>query len=60
MPRKEEEVDFYSGGGNFIEIYRDMKKRRALNTLIIKKDIDNKTYEELLEIMNPEMKTLYD
>ena len=44
LPRKDDSADFYSGNGNFIEIYRDMKKRRALNTLIIKKDIDNKTY----------------
>ena len=37
-----------------------MKKRKYLNTLIIKKDIDSKTYDELLEIMNPEMKQEYD
>ena len=45
LPRQEDSVDFYSNGGNFIEIYRDMKKRRALNTLIIKKEVDSKTYD---------------
>lgn len=43
-----------------MDVYKDMKKRRALNTLIIKKDIDSKTYEELMEIMNPEMKSQFD
>ena len=60
IPRKDESVDFYGSTGNFIEIYKDMKRRRKLNTLIIKKDIDNKTYEELLDIMNPEMKAMHD
>ena len=60
IPKKEESIDFYGSTGNFVEIYRDMKRRRALNTLIIKRDIDNKTYEELLDIMNPEMKSMYD
>ena len=53
LPRKEDALDFYSGGNNFIDIYKDMKKRRALNTLIIKKDLDGKTYDQLLSIMNP-------
>lgn len=30
-----------------------MKRRRVLNTLIIKKDINDKTYEAILEMMNP-------
>ena len=45
MPKKDENIDFYSKKGHFLEMYKDLKKRRALNTLIIKKDIDNKTYE---------------
>ena len=53
IPRKDESIDFYGSTSNFVELYKDMKRRRALNTLIIKKDIDNRTYEELLNIMNP-------
>ena len=46
LPLKEDSVDFYSGNNNnFVNIYKDMKKRKAINTLIIKKDIDNKTYD---------------
>lgn len=33
-----------------------MKRRKAINTLIIKRDIDNKTYEEVLEMIDPEAK----
>jgi hypothetical protein len=60
LPRQEESLDFYNASGHFMDVYKDMKKRRALNTLIIKKDIDSKTYEELMEIMNPEMKSQFD
>ena len=48
LPKNEEQLDFYSQGGNFIDVYKDMRKRKALNTLIIKKDVDSKTYDELL------------
>jgi hypothetical protein len=33
-----------------------MKRRKAINTLIIKRDIDSKTYEEVLEMIDPEAK----
>jgi hypothetical protein len=34
-------------------MYKDLKKRRVLNTLIIKRDVDGRTYEDLLAAMNP-------
>ena len=45
LPMKDDTLDFYSEANNFVDIYKDMKKRKAINTLIIKKDIDNKTYK---------------
>lgn len=29
-----------------------MKRRKAINTLIIKRDLDSKTYNEIVEIMD--------
>ena len=49
-------MDFYNANNNFVDIYKDMKKRKAINTLIIKKDIDTKTYDEILNIMDPDGK----
>jgi hypothetical protein len=61
LTHMEEAPDFYSNeNNNFVEVYRDMKRRRALNTLIIKKDVDGRNYEELLDLMNPEMKREFD
>jgi hypothetical protein len=28
-----------------VDIYKDMKRRKAINTLIIRKEIDKKSYE---------------
>jgi hypothetical protein len=53
MPAKDDNLNFYSSSDYFLEIYKDMKKRKAINTLIIKKDIDSKTYEEILDIIDP-------
>lgn len=33
-------------------MYKEMKKRKAVNTAIIKKDIQTKTYEEVLSIID--------
>lgn len=52
LPLKDDSLDFYNSN-NFVDIYKDMKRRKAINTLIIKKDIDSKTYEEILDIMDP-------
>jgi hypothetical protein len=52
---KDDSLDFYDSN-NFVDIYKDMKKRKAINTLIIKKDIDTKTYEEIISIMDPDAK----
>ena len=41
-------------------MYEEMKKRRVLNTLVIKKDVNSRKYEDLLEAMNPDMKKDYD
>lgn len=48
LPKRNESINFYGDTGNFVEIYKDMKRRKKLNTLIIKRDIHNKTYDELL------------
>lgn len=45
VPRQDETLNFYNESGHFMDVYNDLKRRRALNTLIIKKDIDKKTYE---------------
>lgn len=61
LPKAHENDDFYSEKSNhFLDMYKDLKKRRVLNTLIIKKDVDSRTYEDLLNTMNPEMKEEYD
>jgi hypothetical protein len=52
---KDDSLDFYDSN-NFVDIYKNMKKRKAINTLIIKKDIDTKTYEEIISIMDPDAK----
>jgi hypothetical protein len=52
---KDDSLDFYNSN-NFIDIYKDMKRRKAINTLIIKKDLDSKTYDEILDIMDPTSK----
>lgn len=44
LPLKDDSIDFYNTN-NFVDLYKDMKKRKAINTLIIKKDIDSKTYD---------------
>jgi hypothetical protein len=54
LPRQDESLDLYDHSENFVKVFKDMKRRRALNTLIIKKEIDGKTYEELFDIINPE------
>jgi hypothetical protein len=56
LPGKDESLDFYKANNNFVDIYKDMKKRKAINTLIIRKDIDTKTYDEILNIMDPDSK----
>jgi hypothetical protein len=33
-----------------------MKKKKIINTLIIKREIDTKTYAELLSIIDPQSK----
>lgn len=61
LPKAEENADFYSDkSNNFLDMYKDLKRRRVLNTLIIKKDIDTRTYQDLLAAMNPQMKEEYD
>ena len=57
MPVADDGSDIYGKSDKFIEIYKDMKKRKAINTLIIKKDVDSKTYDELTEIIEPEKKS---
>lgn len=52
LPLKDDALDFYNSN-NFVDIYRDMRRRKAINTLIIRKDLDAKTYEEILDIMDP-------
>lgn len=52
LPIKDDSLDFYNTN-NFVDIYKDMRKRKAINTLIIKKDLDSKTYNEILHIMDP-------
>lgn len=52
LPIKDDSLDFYNTN-NFVDIYKDMRKRKAINTLIIKKDLDSKTYNEILYIMDP-------
>ena len=47
IPSGDDGIDIYEKSDKFIEIYKNMKKRKAINTLIIKKDIDMKTYDEL-------------
>jgi len=37
LPPKDETLDFYNSSQNFIEIYKDMRRRKVMNTLIIKK-----------------------
>jgi hypothetical protein len=56
LPLKDDSLDFYNANNNFVDIYKDMKRRKAINTLIIKKDIDTKTYDEILNIMDPDGK----
>lgn len=53
LPLKDDSIDFYNTN-NFVDLYKDMKKRKAINTLIIKKDIDSKTYDQILTIMDPD------
>lgn len=48
LPPKDDSPHFYNASNNFVDIYKDMRKRKAINTLIIKKDVDSKTYEEIL------------
>ena len=56
MPLGDDGIDIYEKSDKFIEIYKNMKKRKAINTLIIKKDIDIKTYDELSQLIEPEKK----
>ena len=57
IPPVDDGTDIYGKSDKFIEIYKDLKKRKAINTLIIKKDVDSKTYDELSEIIEPEKKS---
>ena len=61
LAKAEQNGNFYSDkSNNFLDMYKDLKRRRVLNTLIIKKDIDKRAYQDLLASMNPQMKQEYD
>lgn len=51
LPPKDEILDSISNTNNFAQLYLEMKKRKHANTIRIKKMIDEKPIEEVLQMM---------
>lgn len=54
LPPKDETLEFYHENHRFVAMYKELKKRKNVNTHIIKKTIEGKSYEEIMQMIDPE------
>lgn len=53
LPPKDETLEFYHENHRFVAMYKELKKRKNVNTHIIKKTIEGKSYEEIMQMIDP-------